>query len=260
VVTWGAVHTLGSLTWAAASVATRSVQTLSGPLRNADSIAPVILPDGTAAVAWSDVATGGKSLLHLAPKGAGNAPSPPVPRVEPGRITQLKHRLSVTVSCSAACDLRASVPGGSEGDGALRKAGTTRVQIDTEDDPIEVPVSGTVPIQLLSGAPGARRPRMRTLKFRLHAISLPHVHGLSAVRRGRAVVIRWRTARAVRHADFIAQATRAGKVLSGNTISGKGRRAFHLQLDSARRADTVVLYVVTERDSAQRRLATTRVR
>jgi hypothetical protein len=101
---------------------------------------------------------------------------------------------------------------------------------------------------------------VRTLKFRLHAISLPHVHGLSAVRRGRAVVIRWRTARAVRHADFIAQATRAGKVLSGNTIYGKGRRAFHLQLDSARRADTVVLYVVTERDSAQRRLATTRVR
>src|SRR6185295_18315836 len=54
VVTWGAVHTLGSLTWAAASVATRSAQTLSGPLRNADSIAPVILAGGTAAVAWSE--------------------------------------------------------------------------------------------------------------------------------------------------------------------------------------------------------------
>jgi hypothetical protein len=74
------------------------------------------------------------------------------------------------------------------------------------------------------------------------------------------VVIRWRTSGAVRHADFIAQATRAGKVLSGNTVYGKGRRAFHVRLAPAKRADAVVLYVVTERDSAQRRLATARVR
>jgi len=180
VVTWGAVHTLGSLTWAAASVATRSAQTLSGPLRNADSIAPVILAGGTAAVAWSDVAPGGGSLLHLAPEGGGNAPRPPPPRVETGRITQLKHRLSVTVRCSAACDVRASVPGGSEGAGALSKAGTTRLQIDTEDDPIEVPASGRVPIQFLSGATGDRHPRMRTLRVRLRAIALPHVQRLSA--------------------------------------------------------------------------------
>ncbi len=262
VVTWGAPRSLGTLDWVTAAAATPPgrVQALSGPLRNADSIAPVILADGTPAVAWSDVAPGGDPLLHLAPANALQAPPPPFPRITIGAVTQIRHGLVLPIRCSAACDVRASLPGGTEGSASLKAAGTSRVKLDAEYDPIEVPLSGRVPMRVLSGPPGARTPRDRTLGVRLRKPALPRVLGLTARQHGRSVVIRWHTARPVHDTDFILEALRGGEESAGDSVAGDHRTAFTLQLDDAPRTDSVRLYVLTHRDSAQRRLAVVRVR
>jgi hypothetical protein len=262
VVTWGAPETLGTLDWLAAAAATfpGAAQQLSGPLRNADSIAPVILADGTPAVAWSDVAPGGTPLLHLAPANATEAPPPPFPHVTLGTVTPVRHGLVVPFRCSAACDVRASVPGGAEGLASLKGAGTARLKLDAEYDPIPVPASGRVAMRVLSGPPGARTPRGRTVAVRLRKPALPHLLRLTARRRGRSVVIRWRTARPVHDTDFIVEALRAGEVIADDTVNGDDLRDFDLQLDDAPRADRLRISVVTHRDSAVRRLALTRVR
>jgi hypothetical protein len=113
---------------------------------------------------------------------------------------------------------------------------------------------------VLSGPPGARTPNARTLAIRLRKPALPHVLGLTARRRGRSVVIRWRTARPVHDTDFIVEALRAGEDIADDTVGGDDRRAFQLQLDDAPHADGARLFVVTHRDSAERRLAVVRVR
>ncbi len=170
------------------------------------------------------------------------------------------HGLVLPVRCSAACDVRASVPGGAEGLAALKAAGTARLKVDAEFDPIEVPRSGRVPMRVLSGPPGARIPRTRTLAVRLRKPPLPRLLALTARQRGRSVVIRWRTALPVHDTDFIVQALRAGSDIADDTVVGEDGKSFRLQLDDAPRADTVEIDVVTHRDSAQRRLAVTRLR
>ena len=114
VLTWGERRTRNGMPWAAAHVATVSAddsyatQVVSGPLRDADSVAPVILENGAPGVAWSDNGSDG-GRLHLAAEGTAAAPRPGVqvrvgkPERTAVRRTQL---LVIPVTCSAACDLR----------------------------------------------------------------------------------------------------------------------------------------------------------
>ena len=80
----------------------------------------MILADGRPAIAWSDVSTGGDYRLHLAIEGSPAAPEPSAPAVEIGRVVQIPHGLEIPFRCSAACDVRATVPDGISGRRSLR--------------------------------------------------------------------------------------------------------------------------------------------
>src|SRR5262249_11484335 len=147
----------GGLNWTAATVTTfpGDVQTLSGPLRDADSVTPVILADGRPAIAWSDV-SGADYRAHLAIEGAPAAAEPPPPDVRFGRVMQIPHGLAVPFTCSAACAVRATVGERNGGRRSLPAAGSGRLKILPDYDPIMLRRPDSVPVQLLSGAPGAR--------------------------------------------------------------------------------------------------------
>jgi hypothetical protein len=265
VLTWGQGESLGKLAWVPATVTTfpGAVQALSGPLRDADSIAPVILADGTPAVAWSDVSVGGDSQLHLAIEGVPAPAEPPAPQVEFGRAEQIPHGLAVPFRCSDACDVRATVPGGEGGRRSLRAAGSGRLKIVPEFDPIALRRPDSVPVQVLSGAPGAHTAATRTITAKLRVPKLPRLLGLKAVRRGKVVAVSWRTDRPLRNATVIAVSSRTRSPedpFLGAAVEGEGRRRFHLNVSPISGDRYVQLYVLYTPDSTEWRIAVVRIR
>ena len=92
------------------------VRQLGAELRDVGSLTPLLLADGTAAVAWTDNGENERDgRLHLALEGAADAADPAAPRVRvlPPRNRVLKARdpLVLSVRCSAACDVRAAIDG-----------------------------------------------------------------------------------------------------------------------------------------------------
>ena len=260
VLTWAPSTTLGLLDWTAATVATfpGDVQALSGPLRDADSVTPVILADGGAAVAWSDVSSGGDAHLHLAIEGAPAAAEPPAPRVEIGRIEQIRHGLAVPFRCSAACDVRATVPEGVSGTRSLRAAGSGRLKLLPDFDPIMLTRPDSVAVQVLTGAAGARAATSRTVTAKLRVPRLPRFEGLAAVRRGKRIVVTWHTASPLRRASVIgiASPTRTpADPFFGSVVEGKGKRHFRLKVDAAFGKRYVQLFLFYEPDATERRIA-----
>src|SRR3954471_16734861 len=265
ILAWAPGHTLGRLDWGAATVATfpGGVQTLSGPLRDTDSITPVMLADGTAAVAWSDAAAGGSPLLHLAVEGAPAAPDPPAPRVAVGRVRQIHAGLAVPFRCSAACDVRAAVPDEVFGRRSLRAAGSGLLNLSGEDYPILLRRPDSVPVEVVSGAPGARTATRRSVTARLRVPPVPRLLGITAVRRGqRRVLVSWHTNRPLRHASILggASSLRAPKdAVPDNSVKGAGRTRFQLSVRASGRARYVQLYLLYEPDATERRIAVVRI-
>jgi hypothetical protein len=265
VLTWSPKHTTGLLNWAAAAVTTfgGDVQTLGGPLRDADSIAPVILTDGTPAVAWSDVSSGGDPHLHLAIEGAATAPDPPAPRIRLGRVEQLrKGGLALPFRCSAACDVRATVPGGANGRHSLRAAGSGRLTIKPVGEGIVLRRPDSVPVQVLTGAAGVRSPGRFTLTARLRFPRLPRVLGLKAVRRGKRVVVTWHGDRPLSGASVVVMSsrTRAPKENPvGEVVHGKEQRRFRVIVDPFEQVRYIQLYLIYEPDVTQRRVGLVRI-
>ena len=260
VLTWAPTATLGKLDWTPATVATfpGDVQALSGPLRDADSVTPVILADGRPAVAWSDVSSGGDSHLHLAIEGAPAAADPPAPSVEIGRIEQIRHGLAFSFRCSAACDVRATVPDGVSGTRSLRAAGGGRLKLLPDFDPIMLTRPDSVAVQVLTGAGGGRAATSRSVTAKLRVPPLPRFEGLAAVRRGKRIVVTWHTASPLRRASVIgiASATRApADPFFGSVVEAKGRRHFRMKLDSTFGNRYVQLFLFYEPDATERRIA-----
>ena len=93
-----------------------AVRDLGSRVRDVNGIAPLFLPDGRAAVAWTDNDTpeaylpGAKGRLHLAVDGAAPSASPPPPRVtlRVRRVQRLfaPSRSRASVSCDRPCDVR----------------------------------------------------------------------------------------------------------------------------------------------------------
>jgi hypothetical protein len=231
-------------------------------VRDADSIAPVMLADGTPAVVWSDVAPGGSSLLHLAVAGAHAAPEPPAPRVEAGRIRQIPHGLAVPFRCSAACDVRAAVPGEVVGQRSLQAAGSGLLKLDADENQILLRRPDSVRVELVSGAPGARTASRSAKTAKLRIPPVPRLLGITAVRRGKEILIRWHTSRPLRDSTILgaASAKRAPKdPVPDNEVKGKGRTRFQLSVDASARARYVQLYLLYEPDQTERRVAIVRV-
>jgi len=265
VLTWAPTATLGKLNWTPATVTTFSgaPQALSGPLRDADSVTPVILADGTPAVAWSDVSTGGDSHLHLAIEGAAAVADPPAPNVVIGRITQIRHGLGVPFRCSAACDVRATVPDGVVGTRSLRAAGSGTLKLLPDFDPIMLTRADSANVQVLTGAAGGRAATSRNVKAKLRVPRLPRLEGLAAVRRGKKIVVTWHTAGPLRRASVvgIASSTRAlADPFFGSVVEGKGRRHFRLTVGTDFGKAFVQLFLFYEPDATERRIAVVPVR
>ena len=257
-------HTLGSLDWAAATVATfpGGVHTLSGPVRDTDSITPVMLADGTPAVVWSDVSPGGSPLLHLALEGAPAAPAPPVRQVRLGRIRQVHQGLAVPFRCSAACDVRAAVPDDVFGRRSLRGAGSGLLTLRADEYPILLRRPDSVRVEVVSGAPGARTATRRTVTARLRVPQVPRLLGITAVRRGKQILVSWHTDRPLRDASIIGGAStgRAPKEpVPDNSVKGAGRTRFQLRVRASARSRYVQLYLLYEPDGTERRIAVVRV-
>ncbi len=275
VVTWGGNRTRAGFSFAAAQVATLTAggvfgpsQVLGSPLRDAAAVAPVILPGGAPAVAWSDNA-GGVGHLHLAPEGAVAPPQAPFPRVRIGRarkrVLSMFDPLVLPVTCSAACDVRARLAAAGASVSLLR-AGRTALRLGGEGAPI-VPGrrGGTVRVRVASGPPGATRVQVQTVSVRLRhprVPPLPRVLDFSAVRNGRAVIVRWRTDRSSRGLEFRVSVSPAASFRSSSGSEQRGssartfRSTFELGRDYARYARLEIWF-----DGArQRRVATVRVR
>ena len=265
VLTWSPAQTTGPLNWADAAVTTfgGDVQTLGGPLRDSDSIAPVILADGTPAVAWSDVSPGGDPHLHLAIEGAATAPEPPAPRVRLGRVEQLgKGGLALPFRCSAACDVRASVSGGSGGRQSLRAAGSGRLKITPVGQGIALRRPDSLPVQVLTGASGARSARRVTVTARLRVPRLPRVLGLKAVRRGKRVVVTWHGDRPLSRASVVVMSSRTRVPVVnpvGKGVNGKGQRRFRVAMFLDPGDRYIQLYLIYHPDVTQRRIAVVRI-
>jgi len=262
VLTWAEGSTQGTLDWAKAMVATPGdVHAVSGPLRDADAITPVILADGTPAVAWSDL-SGHDARIHLAIEGAAAAPEPPAPRVTLGHVVRIHGGLALPFSCSAACDVRATVPVSVSGTRSLPAAGSGSVPIVPDSGPISLRRPDSVPVEVLTGPPGARAFATRTITAKLRPPPIPRFLGLTAIRRGRGIAVSWHTDRPLRNASVIvvASKTRAtGDPFFGKTVEGRGRRRFHVNVDPILGHRYVQLFLRYDPEGTQWRIAVVRV-
>ncbi len=271
VLSWGDRRERGGLRWAAAHVATVSTddsfatQVLNGPLRDAESISPVVLENGVAAVAWGDNGRD-DGRLHLAAEGATAAPLP-APRVRIGKPERTALRstqsLVLPVTCSAACDLRATGRRLTSSE-SLPRAGTVRLRFSGEGYPATVH-GGRVPITVLSSAAGARDVTTQVVRPRLRRIPDPpmlHITGLTAVRNGSTVTVTWRVDRSARDVAFAVygSATRGGESSkSPDIVTGSGERTYSSRLTGVP-SKVRFVQVTAERRDRHRRHAGVKIR
>jgi hypothetical protein len=121
---------------------------------------------------------------------------------------------------------------------------------------------GSVAVEVLTGAPGARTAAARTVTAKLRVPPVPRFLGLTAVRRGHHIAVSWRTDRPLRRASVIAVAsdTRALEdPFFGTTVEGEGRRRFRVNVDPLLGHRYVQLFVLYEPDAIEFRIAVVRV-
>src|SRR5262249_25661245 len=151
-----------------------TTQVVSGPLRDADSIAPIVLDNGVPAVAWTDNGDS-DGRAHLAAEGTSAVAPPPPPQVRVGQPERTALRstqpLVAPVTCSAACDVRASARS-LTARASLTPAGTAKLQFSGEGYPAPLHPA-RVPIVVLSGAPGATEAQTHVIRPRLRRIPDP---------------------------------------------------------------------------------------
>jgi len=272
VLSWGESRARGGLRWDAAHVATVSpddsytTQIVSGPLRDAETIAPLVLENGVPAVAWGD---NGQldGRLHLAAEGALAAPAPaPEVRIGKPERSALRRRetLVLPVTCSAACDVRATERN-LNASASLTRAGTARLRFTGEG--VAAPVRPTrVPVTVLSGAPGARDVTTQVARPRLRRIPdppMPRIVGLVASRSGSAVEVTWRVDRSARGVEFFVspEATADGhsQVRTGRIVHGSADRTYRVRFSNLPLRARYV-QVRAERNDGHTRQASARVR
>jgi hypothetical protein len=120
----------------------------------------------------------------------------------------------------------------------------------------------SVPVQVLAGAPGARTAARRSVTARLRVPRLPPLLGLSAVRRGKKIVVSWHTARPLRDASVIAVSsddTAFEDPFFGSAVEGKGRKRFRLSVDPVLGTRYVQLFLFYAPAGTERRIAVVRV-
>jgi hypothetical protein len=257
----------------AASVApdgTAAVTALGGPLRDPGPVAPVLLDGGVLAASWGDNAPSatGSGRIHLAVEGAAAAAPAPFPAVRVGRpektVVASAKPLIVPVTCSAACDLRADLSTGAIAHASLTRAGSVRLRLGGRGGaPVAPRHGGIVRLRIQSGPPGATAIRTRTVRLRLRRPTPPpepHVRGLTAVRDGNELVVRWGTDRSARGYTFSVFASRSSTFRSstGSDVRGNAGTRYETRLRNASRLRYVRMRV--QYDGATIRTRNVRVR
>ena len=196
--------------------------------------------------------------MGVALGGAAAPPEPPAPQVTSGRVRKAGGGLVLPFRCSAACDVRAAVHGPSGARRSLRAAGSGRLTIKTNIQPIVLTRPDSVRVSVWSGASGARTARARTLTAKLKVTRLPRVLGLKAVRRGERVVVTWHGDRPLSHATAVVMSspTRARDDFPvGSVVRGKGQRRFRVRMFTEEDDRFIQIYFEYDRDTLRRRVA-----
>jgi hypothetical protein len=164
-------------------------RTLSAELRDAGWVTPLLLADGRTAVAWTDDDDNEKhERIHVAVEGAPEVADAAAPRVTvrgPARhVLARDSELPLTVTCSAACDVRLQAVIAFDAFDALAtvslaRAGTRTVVLEPGFASIARLRTGPVKILVRSGAPGAKRAQAHAPASR----SRPPPHGRPQRRR-----------------------------------------------------------------------------
>ena len=226
-------------------------QRLGSPIRDVNGLAPLFLPDGRAALAWTDNAgsfgaAAGTGRLHLAVESAPPAPEPALPALRVrARATQRlfgAQRVRASASCDRACDVRALLLGDSfsarSSTRSLLRAGTARLSLGGPDSNLG-PARGRLSLVVEAAAPGGQEFVTRTERvhvIRRPALRVPPPLGVTARRRGSAIVVSWHTASPARRASYVV-AVRPSRANSGRFVRerfaftrGRGRTRFTVRL------------------------------
>jgi hypothetical protein len=158
--------------------------------------------------------------------------------------------------------VRATVPDGISGRRSLRGAGSGRLKILPDFDPIMLRRPDSVPVQVLSGAPGVRTVARRSVTAKLRVPRLPRLLDLKAVRRGKKIVVSWHTDRPLRNVSIIAVSS-DDKAFEdpffGSTVAGEGGRRFRVNVDPILGKRYVQLFLLYPPAATERRIAVVRV-
>ncbi|MBE2320796.1 hypothetical protein DVA67_032855 [Solirubrobacter sp. CPCC 204708] len=233
-------------------------QRLGGTLRAADGLSLLMLPDGRRALAWTNhdrFRESGPARLHYAVEGRPAAAQRPAPRVTIGRPRERALRpgqpLVLPVRCSAACDLRVSIPGrGVQAvERSLTRAGTAIVRFRPFARAIAAPRAAPIRIVVRASAPGSQivaRATGRVSLTRVPALPFPRVTDVRARRiSGGRVEVRWRMTGSATETLLSVEGmlTKGGEAVALNALWGGRRRSYRLVLDDAARVRWVTVRV-----------------
>ena len=220
---------------------------LGGPARDINGVAPLFLPDGRVAVAWTD--NSGSFIpqrhgrLHVAVDGVPEPAEPAAPdlRVRAAATQRLFRSQSVAVraSCAQACDLRAWITSRNGSPDAvtrtLRAGRSVRLRLGDG----QPPRNRRARVVVTATAPGGRLRSSVSRHVRIIQRPAPPVPvplDVEARRDGRSVVVTWRTAFPARRctfAVFAAPTRRAERDVAGiEAVRGRGRTRFRTRLQS----------------------------
>jgi hypothetical protein len=252
-------------------------------------VAPVVLPDGKLAAAWTDNLTrrlfesfelplrGGRAHLAVEDVNAAEPPPPGVSVRAPSRA-QLRFRepLRVRVRCDRACDVRITAivkdRGKSRalGVASLPRRGSTVMALRPGYAHLVPRSSGPLRVIAHACRPNAARHAAATTTVRATRAPVPPLAvplGVTATRTGpRRVLVRWRTAvpaRAVQYAVFGHPRRRLRSFPVAETSRrGRGRTSFRATLRSAKAARMrwVTVAAQSRADPRRQREVTVRVR
>ena len=225
-------------------------------LHDAVAAVPVALENGAAAVAWREERP---YRIHLGVEGVAPAPDPTQPRVRIGRPKVrpvLDGGMLLPVTCSAACDVRASFgegPLAASGTVSLRRAGSAKLQI-LDGYQSYITTSLTRRVRVRYGSPGAKQARSTSFTVRVRqpdGPALPRARDVVARRDGDAVVVTWRTKRDAKRATFYAYLlTARGEPAFGVRAAKGGPRRFEVRYGHQPAANFVTL--ITGDDTLRR--------
>ena len=189
------------------------------------------------------------------------APEPAAPKVTVAALGSGALRdadpLSLRVTCDAACDVYAQIAGEEIAtDVSLAAAGSRRLELRPNDDPIAPRGGGKVRVVLRSSAPGGHRATARTLTFDLRRAKTayaPRVLGLTVAVDGKDLVVRWHTAKPAAPRFYSVWAFDEEDPVTSADPTGRSRRNFTVRIRNALGATKVTVYTAALHEDKVRR-------